>query len=335
MIELMSVSVIVLSYNVKDLLRACVDSIVKFSEGVDYELIIVDNASTDGSRELLREMQDAGFRTQEGRKLDLKIIFSKENLGYARGNNLGIRQAKGEYILILNPDTLFLENTLLVMKKWMDEHDDVAVSSCQLLDFEYKISPTGGYFPTLPRIFFWAFFLDDLPVITKLVRSYHPHVSSFWGAQRVQNLLGTGRDSGHGRNDGVYAGEFFPDWVTGAFFMVRRKAMDKVGLLDEKMFLYGEELEWCLRFKAAGWKVGYTPITKIVHLERRSSGGLPRNAVLGEFKGLRYIYGKHFAGWQQIILGGLLDLAAALRVFFWLVRLKPEMAKIYLEALLL
>ena len=133
----------------------------------------------------------------------------------------------------------------------------------------------------------------------------------------------------------MYEKEFFPDWVSGAFFFVRREAIDKVGTLDENIFMYGEELEWCIRFKNARWKIGYTPITRIVHLERGSQGGIPRGAILGEFKGLKYIYGKHFPEWKQVALGTVLDVAAFFRIFLWLVRLKPHMARVYLEALLL
>lgn len=289
---------VIVSYNVKDLLKACVDSIFKLTRGVEYEIIVVDNASTDGSVEMLKKLKG------------IKLLLAKENLGFTKGNNLGIKEAKGKYALLLNPDTEFLENSLKTMFDWMESHQDVAVSSCQLVDFEYKVLPTGGYFPTLSKVFFWAFFLDDLPVISTVVNSYHP-------------------------KKGKYDREFYPDWVTGSFFFIRRVAMDKVGLFDENIFMYGDEIEWSMRFKAAGWKVGYTPVTKIVHLERRSSGGLPQNAVLGEFKGLKYIYGKYYPEWKQVALGTLLDIAAAIRVVFWLLRLKPQMAKIYLEALLL
>lgn len=79
----------------------------------------------------------------------------------------------------------------------------------------------------------------------------------------------------------AYDREFDPDWVTGAIFFVRKKVFDQIGLLDEEIFMYAEELEWCIRAKKAGWKVGYSPITKIIHLERKSSGGVPRNAILG------------------------------------------------------
>lgn len=294
----MDVSVVIVSFNVKDLLKACIDSIFKQTKGVDFEIIVVDNASTDGSAEMLKGIKG------------IKIILAKENLGFTKGNNLGIKEAKGKYILVLNPDTEFLENTLKTMVDWMEGHQDVAVSSCQLVDFEHKILPTGGYFPTLPRLFFWALFMDDLPGISQVVKSYHPKRRK-------------------------YDKEFYPDWVTGSFFFVRKTAMDKVGMFDENIFMYGDEVEWCMRFKAAGFQVAYTPVTKIVHLERRSSGGSSRNAVLGEYKGLRYIYGKYYPGWKQVLVGTLLDVGATLRVLMWAFRLKPQMAKIYFEALLL
>ncbi len=299
----MDVSVVIVSFNVRELLKNCLDSVVKFTKDVDYEIIVVDNGSSDESVELLKNYKG------------IKTVFSKDNLGFSKGNNLGIKEAKGKYILLLNPDTLLLENSLKTMFDWMEGHQDIAVSSCQLVDSEQQISSTGGYFPTLSRVFLWVFFLDDLPVLKNFIKSYHPQVSTM------------------NRSTRLYSSEFYPDWVTGAFFFVRREAIDQVGVLDGNMFMYGEELEWCIRFKSAGWQVGYTPVTKIVHLGRKSSGGVPRNAVLGEFKGLKYIYGKHFPGWKQIVLGSLLDIAACARIIFWLIRLKPEMAKIYLEAL--
>lgn len=298
----MDVSVVILSYNVVALLKNCLESVLKFTKDLKFEVIVVDNASTDDSVEMLKKFQHDNF----------KLILSKENGGFAKGNNLGIKAASGKYLLLLNPDTLLVENTLKTMFDWMEAHTDYAVVSCQLLDSEQKSSPTGGYFPTLPKIAVWAFFIDDILVLNRIFSSYHPKADRY--------PLNADCDL---------------DWVTGAFFMVRREAMEKAGLLDENFFLYGEELEWCLRFKAAGWKVGYTPATKIIHLERKSSGGLPRNAVLGEFRGLKYIYAKHFPGWKQPVLEFLLNIAAFLRIIFWLVRLKPGMAKIYLEALFL
>ena len=337
----MDVSIIIVSYNVKDFLKNCLESVIKFTKNINYEIIVVDNASTDDSLEMLKQVQHDTD--------NLKFIDAKENGGFAKGNNLGIKQAKGKYILLLNPDTLLVENSIERMFLWMEAHKDVAVASCQLVDSEQKILPTGGYFPTLQRIFYWAFFLDD---IFKNIKSYHPHPSSFWSpvprhpgtseasdeqargfAARIYSGKKILSGSALQNDNSIYSQEFFPDWITGAFFMVRKDATNKDQILDENFFMYGEELEWCMRFKESGYKVGYTPITKIIHLERKSSDSLPRNAILGEFKGLKYIYAKHFPGWQQIVLGSLLDLAAFARIVFWLVRLKPKMSKIYLEAL--
>ena len=282
----MDLSVIIVSYNVKDLFKNCLESILKYTQDLKYEIIVVDNNSTDDSQNYLNSLNN------------LKIIFSKENEGFAKGNNLGIKEAKGKYILLLNPDTLLLENSLKIMFDWMEANPEIAVSSCQLLNSEQKITPTGGYFPNLLRVAAWAVFFKPF--------SFHP--SAF-----------------------LYKKEFNLDWVTGAFFMTRKEALEKVGLLDENIFMYGEELEWCMRFKQNGFKVGYIPVTKIIHL----ANSLPRNAVLGEFKGLKYIYEKHFAPWRQTVLEFLLNIAAVLRIIMWLIRLKPAMAKIYLEALFL
>jgi GT2 family glycosyltransferase len=165
--------------------------------------------------------------------------------------------------------------------------------------------PNGGYFPTLARLLLWTFSI-------RTTHGYHPNASCY-----------------------PLTANCYLDWVTGGFMFVRKEVIDKVSGLDEKIFMYGEEVEWQYRIRQAGWKIGYTPTTKVTHYERKSSGGSPRGAILGEIKGLKYIYGKHFPGWKQIILGSLLDILAFSRVIFWLVRRKPEMAKIYWEALLL
>ena len=302
----MDLSIVILSFNVAPFLKSCLDSILQYTKDVKYEIIVIDNQSTDDSVKIAKSF---------GNKI--KLIQAKENGGYTKGNNLGIKAVTGKYILILNPDTVFVENSIERMFLWMEAHNDVAVASCQLLDSEQKISPTGGYFPTIPRVLAWAFFLDDIPAFSGFIKSYHPQQAPTF------------------KDKTLYEKEFYPDWVTGAFFVVRKEAIDQVGLLDESIFMYGEELEWCLRLKSAGWRIAYTPITKIIHLERKSSGGLPRNAVLGEFRGLKYIYGKHFPGWQQIVLGSLLDLAAFNRIVFWLIRRRLDMARLYVEALFL
>lgn len=298
----MDVSVVILSYNVSALLKDCIDSVLKFTKDLEYEIIVVDNKSTDDSVQVIKSYGDK-----------IKFIQSSENGGFSKGNNIGIKEARGEYILLLNPDTVFLENTLERMFFWMNAHKDVGVASCQLLDLNQKITFTGGYFPTFARVFLWAFFLDDLPLVNKSINSYHPK----WLAPKR------------------YSEEFYLDWVTGAFFFMRKDVIDKVGMLDEDFFMYGEELELCMRVKKQGFKVGFTPITKIIHLERKSSAGGSENAIIGEWKGLRLIYKKHFSAINQYLLDSVLVFAAGLRALFWLIRFQPKTAKIYLKAMTL
>lgn len=335
------VSIVTVSFNSKEFLRDCLESVFKFTSEIDFEFIVVDNASTDGTAQWLADVKSGKEKIPGVDLGKVKFVFSKENGGFSKGNNWGIKEAIGEYILLLNPDTKFLENSLKVMKTWMDGHQDCAVASCQLLDIEQKVLPTGGYAPILPRVAAWALFLDDLPILSKIFKSYHPHAvgvpwTEFLGdIPGIKFFLKPGAKLPEKAPVYHYDHEFFPDWVTGAFFFARKKAFDQLGALDEEIFMYGEELEWCLRAAKSGWKVGYTPQTRIVHLERKSSGGAPRNALLGEFKGLKYIYGKYEPVWKQLILGTILDVGAVLRIIFWMVRLKPAVAKIYFEALML
>ncbi len=295
----MDLSVVIVSYNVVGFLKNCLESILKYTNGIKYEIIVVDNASSDDSVEMLKKFQHDNFR----------VILAKENGGFAKGNNMGIKEAKGKYILLLNPDTLLLENSLKTMSDWMEAHPDVAVASCQHLNSEQKIAPTGGALPALAKVLLWAWGLDDLVPIKN---SYHPKAK-------------------------FYNQEFELGWVTGAFFMTRSEVVKQVGLLDGNIFMYGEEVEWCWRIKQTGWKIFFTPVTKIIHYERKSSppAGGGKNAILGEFRGLKYLYGKHCPVWQQDALGFILDIGAFLRAVLWFFRRNFPMAKIYLEALFL
>lgn len=291
---------VILTFNSEDYLKKCLDSVFEHTKNVEFEVIVVDNQSSDKTVEIAKTY---GSR--------IKLILSPENGGYTKGNNLGIKASTGKYVLIMNPDTYLVENSIERLQLWMNAHEDSAVVAPEIYVSEQKTSSysNASYFPTLSRILIWAFFVEKVPFINNAIKSYHPR--------------------------GIIKEETYPDWVSGSFMVVRKDAILKVGMLDENMFMYGDEVEWCMRFKKAGWKIAFSPLTKVVHVERGSQGGSPKGAILGEFKGLRYIYGKHFPEWQQVALGTVLDVAAFLRVLMWIVRLKPQMAKVYLEALLL
>ena len=300
----MDVSVIIVSYNSREVLKRCLDAVFDFTTGLDFEVIVVDNASTDGAIGVLKDY--------EKKHSNLKVVYSRENLGFSKGNNLGLRQAKGKYFVFLNNDAILIENSLKKMVDWMEAHHNIGASSCLLVDNDQKISPimSAGFFPGLRSLFGWAFFFDDLPAVAKLFKPFHIHTQLYKPDQ-----------------------EFFPDWISGSFLFIRREVVEKVGGFDEALFMYGEDLDLCFRIVKAGWKIGYNPATKVIHIGQVAQEGAPRGYILGEFSGLKFFYAKHFPGVRQTVLDLILDIAALLRVVFWLVRLKPQRAKIYLEAL--
>jgi GT2 family glycosyltransferase len=293
-IKMIDVSIIIVNFNTRKMTLDCIDLIKKHTLNLKYEIIVVDNASNDGSAESLRKRKDIIF------------VESKENGGFTKGNNMGIKKGKGKYILLLNSDIILQENSIKSMFDWMEDNKDVAVSGCKLLNTDKTIQSNGGYFPTLWKVFLWGTFLDDLPGVDNL-GSYHPH-SSFYKNQRTDI-----------------------DWVTGAFFFIRREVLDKVGLLDERFFMYVEELELCYRIKKSGWKIAYTPITSAIHIGRASATS--RNAILGEFRGLLLFYQLHSNIISLFILRLLLLKTALLRIFLFGLLGRKEAVKIYVEAI--
>lgn len=284
-------SIVIVNFNTKELLKNCVQSIKKHTKGVIHEIIVVDNGSTDGSAEFLEN------------ESSVKTIFNKDNVGFAKANNQGIKRATGRYVLLLNSDTELKGNSLGAMVNWMDKHPKVGIATCKLLNPDGTVQATGGYFPSLLRIFLWATFLDDLPPIASIFGSYHPHTSKFGGS--------------------FYNSEHPQDWVTGAFFFFRRELIEKVGYLDEEFFMYVEEVDYCMRVKKQGWDIWYAPQTAIIHFGGGSEdsqavtsgeGLIREGAVLGEFKGLKKFYRKHYPLLQYPLLILLLKLAAILRI---------------------
>lgn len=263
---MIDLSVIIVSYNAKDYLLNCLKSLDQ-----KFEIIVVDNASTDGSTEEIKKSFP-----------QVKIIKNKKNLGFAKANNQGIKQASGRYILLLNPDTKILDNAISKMINWMDNNPKAAVSTCQLLNEDGSLQPTGGFFPTLPRLIAWQLFLDDILPL----KSYHPK-KQFYDKEKEL------------------------DWVTGAFFLFRKEIIDKVGLFDEKFFMYAEELEYCHRIKKAGFKVFFTPRASIIHYGFKS--GSKERALISEYESLKYFYQKHYPPYKAIFARIILKFGALIR----------------------
>jgi len=230
---MVDLSVVVVSWNVRDLLRQCLASTSDL-QSPSIETIVVDNVSTDGSAEMVRTEFP-----------DVRLIVNTENRGFPAANNQGIAIAEGRYVLILNPDTEVIDDALAAMVAYADENPDVGVVGPQLLNDDLSVQPSRRRFPTLATAFFESTWLQPCAPRRLLARYY------------VQ--------------DQPDDATLDVDWVKGAALMARREAIEQVGLMDEGYFMYSEELDWCKRFKDAGWRVVYLPTAQIVHYGGKSS----------------------------------------------------------------
>lgn len=229
-------SIVILNFNTVDLTRTCLQTVFASKLGkYTMEVIVCDNGSTDQSREMIRKEFPLVF-----------LIDNKKNLGFAAGNNPGIRKAKGRYVLLLNTDTEIPQNTLRVMLTFMDNNSEVGASTCKLLLTDGSIDPACHRgFPAPWAAFSYFLKLEQLFPKSKLFGGYHLGYKNFETIHEV-------------------------DVISGAFFLVRKEVIIQVGMLDEEYFFYGEDMDWCYRIKEAGWKIIYNPTVTTLHRKKQS-----------------------------------------------------------------
>lgn len=289
-------SVIIVNYNTRKLTLDCVASVVKNTKGINYEIIVVDNASSE----------------KFPKSKEYKLIASSVNLGFTGGNNLGMKDAKGRYILLLNSDTIIHDNVLSEMVAWMDNNPKAGIASCALKNSDGSLQATGGYFPTLLRVFSWMT-IQDFPFVDNFIKPFHP-----------------GKEKSYAKNTMFYSKERELDWLTGAFMLIRREVIDKVGYLDEDYFMYTEDTDYCFRAKSKGWKIYYLPNWSITHLGGASS--TKEYPLLSEYKNIKLFYQKHYPAWQYPILRSLLKLGALGRMVLFGILEGGKAGKIYAKA---
>ncbi len=293
----MDLSIIIVSYNTRKLLKDCLASIFKFTKGISFEVIVVDNASKDQSADMVRKNYP-----------QVKLILNRDNLGFTKANNQGIRIAKGEYIMLLNSDTYLVENSFRKLAEKAKSLENLGALGPLLLNQDHSIQQSVGYFPNLPQVFLWMSFIDDLPGGQNL-KPYHIDHNSFY--QKEKEV----------------------DWVTAAAILVPRKVINKVGALDENIFMYGEEIELCYRIKQAGYQVYFTPETKIVHIGRGSSQKIPTKAFIGEYQGVIYFYQKYKGALSLQIVRLLLKIGALARIVIFGLLGRKELINAYVQAI--
>lgn len=275
------ISIIIVNYNVRHFIKRTIESILASkTEGISYEIFVIDNASIDGSVEMIaRDFPQ------------VNLIANKENVGFSTANNQAIRQAKGSYVLILNPDTIIEEQTLHKVYRYMEENAQVGALGVKMIDGSGKFLPESKR--ALPTL--WNSF-------TKL-----SGLSSFFSKSKLFNNYSLGHLDENKRHE--------IDVLCGAFMFVRSESIDKVGMFDERFFMYGEDIDWSKRIKEGGYEIHYIPDTTIIHYKGESTKKASLNYVKTFYGAMSLYVEKHYQGSAGKSFAKILKLAISVRAF--------------------
>lgn len=231
----LSLSIIIVNWNTCDITRECLRSVRDKVVDIDYEVIVVDNASSDSSVEMIRsEFPDA------------KLIVNTENLGFGRANNQAMRMAHGRYFLLLNSDTIVIDDSIQRLVRFMSEQPAIGIAGCKLLFEDLTLQGSCSRFPSIKLAL-----VEDLMLYKFLSRRRQGEVllGGYWAHDRTRDV----------------------DAVWGASMLVRREVFEQTGGFDERIFMYGEDLEWCMRVCDLGWRITFAHDCRIVHLNHKSA----------------------------------------------------------------
>ena len=250
-------SIIIVSWNVCDQVKDCLHSIKSNPPGSGYEVIVVDNASTDNTVEIIKELFP-----------DITVITNTSNRGFAAANNMGIKNSSGEYVLLLNPDTIVHKKAFDTLIEFMDKNQDAGACGPQLLNSDGTIQPSVRRFPTFRSTFYFYTVFRFLGVFRRHYKDWRM------------------KDFDHKSRQDV-------DQVMGAALMLRKSTMDQVGIMDEAFFMYYEEVDLCYRLRLAGWRIVFIPSAVITHLGGQSIKQIPAQKRMMTLKSLLTLLRKH------------------------------------------
>jgi GT2 family glycosyltransferase len=253
-------SVVVLNWNTRDLLLACLHSAGPVLDSASYQWIVVDNGSSDGSAQAVAEQFPS-----------VEVVARPDNGGFSVGCNAGLRLARGRHVMLLNSDTEIREGALELIVQYLDDNPDVGAVGPRLLNPDGTIQASCRTFPGFQTALF-----HRKSLLTRL----------FPGNRYSRAYLMTDMDR---------TGPTDVDWVIGAALAVRREAMEQVGLLDEGFFMYAEDVDWCWRIRQAGWRVVYLPAATILHHYEKSAGKAPFRTNLARHRSMWRFYRKHYS----------------------------------------
>ena len=246
----MKLSVVIVSYNVRELLTVCIDSVVKAAEGIDSEVFVVDNKSVDDTIEVIS--RDYPW---------VHLINNKENLGFSKANNIAIRQAEGEYVLLLNPDTVVAEGTLRGAIEFMDQHPEAGGAGVRMHNADGTLAPESRRAVPTPMV-----------AARKMLGFTKRYYMSYLSWDEPGQI----------------------EVISGAFMLLRRKAFDQVGMLDEDFFMYGEDIDLSYRLLKGGWQNWYLPLD-IIHYKGQSTQKSDFRYVHVFYQAMLIFFRKHYS----------------------------------------
>ena len=296
---MLDLTIIIVNYNTKKLTLSCINSIKKSKPNISYQIVIVDNGSKEDIQKELK-------RNYPG----IKFISSAKNLGFAGGNNIALGKTEGDshFYLLLNSDTKVTNGALDSLVAFAKKSNS-GISSCRLINPDGSFQPNAGRLPNLLPVFFWLSGLDDILRFIIKLPSYQERDASY------------------------YKGDIEVGWISGSVMLIDKSVINKTGLMDDQIFMYGEDVDYCFRAKNDGFYVGWTNNAEIMHIGGASSPKARYSQWLGEFQGLLYLYKKHFNVISVLILKLLMYIFIFIRIIAFYVVGKPDYAKTYAKIL--
>ena len=267
----MNLSIIIVSWNTRQLLEQCLASIFAHPPDGDFEVLVVDNHSDDGSAGMVK-----------ARFPQVQLIENQANTGFARGNNQAIRRSRGEYILLLNPDTVVKPGALRELAAYLDEHPTAGAAGPRLFNPDGSLQASCSPAPSLSREFLRMFHLPG-------IRPDGTYAMDGWDVHTPRNV----------------------DILVGACLLLRRSVLDQVGLLDETYFIYSEEVDLCKRVQQAGWRLVWVPQAQVVHYGGQSTQQVAVEMFLRLYQS-KVIYFRKHHGWASALAYKLLLIAASM-----------------------
>lgn len=281
---MIDLSIIIVNWNTQDILKDCLDSVFEQTKAVSFEVIVVDNASSDDSVQMVKSEFP-----------QVILIENAENCGFAAANNQGMQIAKGRYVLLLNSDTVVLDGAIQKTLAFADQHPEAAVVGCKVLNPDMTLQPTCFMYPSLLNLFLSSSYLYKLFPRSRL---FGRERMTWWDRDDIREV----------------------EVVTGCFMLVRKKAIDQVGKMDESFFMYAEETDWCYRFKKGSWKLLFTPEAEIIHLGGQSSKMIKPEMTMQLRASLLLYFKKNSSYVAYKMACGMISLFFLIRLPYWFIK---------------